>query len=482
MNSESSDLQNREFKDGLVLCRSNAGASLRGKIIRLGRLSISFEVCETETGLRLSEVLKEFKIFLDNKETYSGRAVLTNILQTTVLTVCEVKLDEPGVYIGINMPFNGNVSFLDAYEKCMGRWRQQFKLLPEFKLAVLDIQSYLTELKLLLEEIEISITTHPTRTRAELEQQIFHDLAGAMLGSIDAIHERFEEAAGRVPPDQRVHYQALVHRQLHPLFLCSPFGHRTFFKPLGYAGDYEIMNMIHRNTFEGGSLFARVVHYWLVNQWAARSVRNRVAHMKTKLIEETARAVREGRRARILNIGCGPAREVQDFVAEHALSDQAEFTLLDFDAETLAYVTSRLLEVKRQNQRSTDVKTIQASVMQIIKDSCSTSRSFLGGEFDLIYCGGLFDYLSDKVCQQLVSLFYNCLTPGGLTVVANMNNQDRPFHQMVEYLLDWHLIYRNSQDMRSFVPEKAVEGYWSVLVEPAAVNYFLEVRKPAKNA
>jgi hypothetical protein len=36
--------------------------------------------------------------------------------------------------------------------------------------------------------------------------------------------------------------------------------------------------------------------------------------------------------------------------------------------------------------------------------------------------------------------------------------------------------------MRSFVPENAVEGYWSVLVEPAAVNYFLEVRKPAKNA
>jgi extracellular factor (EF) 3-hydroxypalmitic acid methyl ester biosynthesis protein len=482
MNSEAADLVNREFKDGLVLCRSTSGASLRGKIIKLGRLAVSFEIYETEIGLRLSEVLSEFKIFLDNRETYSGRAVLSNILQTGVLTICEVKLDEPGVYIGINMPFNGNVSFLDAYEKCIGRWQNQFKLLPEFKLAVLDIQTYLTEVKLLLEQIEISITTHPSRSRTELEQQIFKDLGGTVLGSIDAIHERFEDVAGRVPPELRVHYQAFVHRQLHPLFLCSPFGHRTFFKPLGYAGDYEIMNMIHRNTFEGGSLYARLVHYWLVNQWASKSVRNRVAHMKTRLIEETARALREGRRARILNIGCGPAREVQDFVTEHPLSDHAEFTLLDFDAETLAHVTARLRELKRQNQRSTEVKTIQASVMQIIKDSCSTTRGFLGGEFDMIYCGGLFDYLSDKVCKQLVSLFYDCLAPGGLTVVANMNNQDRPFHQMVEYLLDWHLIYRNSQDMRTFVPENAVDGYWSVIVEPVTVNYFLEIRKPQKNA
>lgn len=52
---------------------------------------------------------------------------------------------------------------------------------------------------------------------------------------------------------------------------------------------------------------------------------------------EARRAAAAGRRARIFNLGCGPAKEVQLMLAEDPESDHLDFTLADFNAETLGY-------------------------------------------------------------------------------------------------------------------------------------------------
>jgi extracellular factor (EF) 3-hydroxypalmitic acid methyl ester biosynthesis protein len=160
--------------------------------------------------------------------------------------------------------------------------------------------------------------------------------------------ERFEEIIYALPPEARGAHQDFVRQHWHKLFLGSPFAHRTYHKPLGYAGDYEMMNMIHRNQPEGRSLYEKLIHLLLVSQWPARSVRNRIAHLGENIFRETARVARGKNGARILNVGCGPAREVQDFLRKTQLSNQAEFTLIDFNEETLAYAGQRLVEAKRQ--------------------------------------------------------------------------------------------------------------------------------------
>lgn len=469
-----------DVKESQVTFQTMEGVELHGTLVRVTRHGAVFELYNPGIAPRLSEVLGGFQIILQGRTIYSGRAVVSNIVDAGSKVVCEAKLDDPGVHAGINMPFNGNISLLDAYHTFFDKWQNQTKLLPEFKMVVLDLQSYLSDLKLLLEQVEISITAHPSRNRSELEPEVFKDLAPVILSSMDTLRERLLDIAGRIQPDLYVAHQAFMQRQLHPLFLCAPFGHRTYHKPLGYAGDYGMMNMIHRNTFEGGSLYAKMMHYWLVNQAPAKSVRNRVAHIKTKLIEETARVVREKRAARILNLGCGPAYEVKEFMSEHRLADHAEFTLLDFNTETLDYVTSTLGEIKTRYKRHTRIQIQQTSVTQLIKNSLSSSHSSLGSNFDLIYCGGLFDYLPDQMCRQLVGLFYEHLAPDGLVVTANMDDKV-PFRQMLEFLLDWHLIYRDARCLSSFVPDNAPSDSWSVITEPVAVNLFLEVRKPKTN-
>src|SRR6185436_12964336 len=128
-------------------------------------------------------------------------------------------------------------------------------------------------------------------------------------------------------------------RLLHPLVLCSPFVYRTYHKPLGYAGDYEMVNMILRDPYEGASLFAKIVNVCFLKNPPAEAHRNRIKYLTTKLGEETRRVCAGGRREKILNLGCGPAKEIQNFMLLDDLSDRTAFTLLDFNDETIEHAS-----------------------------------------------------------------------------------------------------------------------------------------------
>ncbi len=455
------------------------GLEVRGTILRLEKFRVVIELYQSSVVLRASELLQDCKIVHDGTIAYSGRALVTNVMHMGVVTTCELKLEEPGVQVALPLSNNGASGCLERYQQCVENWQIQSQIRPEFKMAVLDLHSYLTDLKTVCEEIEVSILAHPSQNRHEMELSAANELAGAALPMMDTMRERFLEYAEGIPEELLRPYEIFVQRHLHPLFLCAPFGYRTYQKPLGYAGDYEMMNMIHRNGYEGGSLYARVVHHWLVNQPPARSVRNRVAHMKRKLNEETLRARRQNRPARILNLGCGPAREVQDFIEENEFANDAEITLLDFDPETLQFATGAVEKAKARHGRRTTVAGRRMSVTQLIKDSSAAGRNPLGSGYDLIYCGGLFDYLSPRVCRQVVGMFYGGVAPGGLVLVANMHNREVLFSRMLEFLLDWHLIYRNTQDLEAFVPDGLSRDDWQVTHEPVVANLFLEIRKPA---
>ena len=81
--------------------------------------------------------------------------------------------------------------------------------------------------------------------------------------------------------------------------LCSPFAYRTYQKPLGYAGDYEMVNMLLRNPQEGSSVFAKVLNVWFLAQPPAQAHRNRIQYLTQKLMEESARLRPQGRVAKI---------------------------------------------------------------------------------------------------------------------------------------------------------------------------------------
>lgn len=464
------------IKDSRVTFETIEGTKHQGELLRMTRHSATFELYDPTIALRLSEALDKFKIMFDDGVIYSGRATVRNLIDVKTKIVCETQLDD-GQWsdldfdaLEINHRTIGN-----EFKNFVGQWQKFYKVLPEFKVAVADMQVFLHDLQLWLEQIESAIHSMPPAQQAESELQIATALREPVIGALSNLFERFEVIADRVEDDLQAAHRAYSRQQLHQYFLNAPFLYRTFAKPLGYAGDYEMMNMIVRNSFEGKSLFAKLMNAYLLNHGPCRAVRNRADFLTLKIIDETARVSRSGQTASIFCVACGPAWEAVNFIADSPLSDRARFQLLDFEQETLNYTKKKIEETKRQCRRQTEVKFIKNSVQNLLRGRHKTAPQ---EKFDLIYCSGLYDYLSDRVCKELNTYLYDLLQPGGLLVVGNFATHT-PGQNLMEHLMEWFLIYRSSAELAALAPEGAPEEECVVTSEPTGANIFLEARKSA---
>jgi extracellular factor (EF) 3-hydroxypalmitic acid methyl ester biosynthesis protein len=176
-----------------------------------------------------------------------------------------------------------------------------------------------------------------------------------------------------------------------------------------------------------------------------------------------------------LDLGCGPAREIQDFLAESVFSDHAQFTLMDFNEETLQHASQALRQKQQQYRRNLSVELVKKSVQQLLKDMVRADGLSRGNKFDFIYCAGLFDYLPDRTCKQLMTLFYQSLAPGGLVLATNVSPFS-PNRGSLELILDWHLIYRDAAQVAELRPRGVPPTEVCVSSDDTGVNVFLEVR------
>jgi len=466
-------------RDILVTCRNSSGDSVRGVPVRIERWTLLMEIYNPHSILQMSEVLSEFEITLGDRKMYRGRAVVARLINTGIMQLCEVTLEEGWLDVDLFSPIAHPERLREEFEGFLQNWRRLQSISPEFKVAVADFETLLTELRRWLDQVELGVRSEARGSLKEMEQKVLTALEARIVDEANEWFGRFDDVADRVEDEQRPAHRAYARRQIHPLVMCSPFVYRTYSKPLGYAGDYEMVNMILGEPHQGATLFAKLVNSLFLQNPPAQAHRNRIEHLKRRLVEETRRVAAQGKRVRIFNLGCGPAREVQLFLANEELADHADFVLADFNTQTLDYTRDVLEELRLRHRRSTRIEYVERSVHQMLKESLRSGPEGVENRYDFVYCAGLFDYVSDRVCRRLTGLFHDMTEPGGLVLVTNVD-ASRPFRHSMEYLLEWHLIFRDRAQMKSLMPDSA-EGDGDVLADPLQVNLYLELRKSASS-
>jgi extracellular factor (EF) 3-hydroxypalmitic acid methyl ester biosynthesis protein len=467
-------------QESFVACQNSQGLGLQASLLRFTRHVAVFEVYSQAVVLRMSEVLTDFKIVLNDRPVYAGRAVISNLVPTGTVLVCEAALQEEG-WVDVNLfsLASQQKELRAGFEGFFRQWEKIYKVRPDYKVVIADLQTFMSDLRLWLEQVELGIRSLPSTDRLQAERDVVEELQPSTTAALGHFFEKFEVTARGIDDGLGPVHGAFCRRQLHPLLMSSPFMHRIYVKPLGYAGDYEMVNMILRDPCEGGSLFAKLLNVFILSQVPATAHRNRVTYLTERLIEETLRVARLGRTLRVLNLGCGPAKEVQNFLTDHQVSEQAQFELIDFDEETLMHTGQVLDRIKSKHQRRTPVKLVRKSVHQILKQVGKPRQE--SQEYDFIYCAGLFDYLSNRTCKSLLNYFYDFLAPGGLLVATNVEGQN-PIRNIMEYMFEWHLIYRSSKEFGALAPDRAPADGVSLKTEGSGGNIFLEARKPSLNS
>jgi hypothetical protein len=261
-------------------------------------------------------------------------------------------------------------------------------------------------------------------------------------------------------------------RQVHEFFMASPGGYRCWRKPFGYPGDYEVMNYLYWNHFEGTSLFSRAVTLSICNVVTGFAVRYRKDLVKRELKALLARRVGTSTPVRILSIAAGPAQELWELFNElDDLPVPVEVVLFEQDKNALAQAWRRLHSVvEARFPRAIQLTFLHDSVKRLLRDG-QLFKPF--GQFDLVYSCGLFDYLAQGTATILARRLAASTKPGGQLLVANM--VDNSARWLLEHQLDWNLTFRTHEQLLE-VGRRAVPGARvRLLEEESRVNPFFEL-------
>jgi extracellular factor (EF) 3-hydroxypalmitic acid methyl ester biosynthesis protein len=362
----------------------------------------------------------------------------------------------------------------DEAQRFVEDWESRFRIGRSYQVAISEFRAFLAETARWADQADMSDVL-PRDADGRIRADVFHDLAKPIMQKGNEYFIWLQEEGCLVQPEDSVIHRNFAQTALHPLLLRAPFVYRTFAKPLGYAGDYEMVNQIIGDPRQGNSTYFQIINSFFLKAAVAEAHRNRIDILVDYLMKAAATAQAQGRQVNILNVGCGPAVEIQRFIEQHPNPDSIAFTLMDFSEVTLDYTKARIQEVSERTGKKVAVKYVNESVHQLLKRASRRDDLLQDTTFDFVYCAGLFDYLSDKVCSRLLQYFVSRTSFGGTVMVTNVHARN-PHKNVMEHLLEWHLIYRDEASFAAVLPEP--RDNTRLFTDETGVNIFAEFQVP----
>lgn len=450
----------------MVSFRNAEGLLVRGTIVNLQRKSIVMEVYNPYSIVQISEVLSDLTMRLGTHIAYQGKAVVISLVNTGLTLIASVTLIDEWRELNDVAVVPGSIR-LEA-QAFVQDWTKRFQIRHGYQIVVNEARTYLTDLSRWVEQIDLSESL--PKVDGQLRSDVFYELAVPLMEKIKYFYDALNSEASLVDAELASAHRAFAQSALHPLLLRAPFVYRTYTKPLGYAGDYQMVNQILDDPRQGPNTYFQMVNTVFLQNGLAVAHRNRIDILVDFLKRMANDALLTGRKFRILNIGCGPAIEIQRFLQTYPIPELLSFDLVDFNDETLAWTREKLTSIVNQTGKQVTINYVHESVQQLlmrrIDETSDNAR-----EYDAVYCAGLFDYLSDKLCSRLTKHFAARTFHGGKLLITNVHTNN-PEKSGIEHLLEWYLIYRNEARIATLLPEGSITR--NIWVDATGVNLFAE--------
>jgi hypothetical protein len=267
---------------------------------------------------------------------------------------------------------------------------------------------------------------------------------------------KLERISKSFSPERAALGHRFAQRALSTYLLADPFYRRAFEKPLGYAGDYRLMELIQNPELEGDSLYGRFLHYTSQRYTLSETVRQR----GTVVIEALRRVLAKDAPVRIASLACGPAIELQRVFEDLPLRKHpVALMLVDQDDDALRSCQQELLKVvnRREDAALITLHCLRFSVRQIVLPKRGEEQRLVKEvlcDLDLVYTMGLYDYLQQPLARRVTSALWKMLAPSGRMLIGNMQRvPDSSW--MMEYSAEWNLVYRKAKDMQDLAAEIA---------------------------
>lgn len=265
------------------------------------------------------------------------------------------------------------------------------------------------------------------------------------------------EMAETLKPFKDVYDEArdLYRLSINPILQESDIIRRNIDIPRGYHGDYETMEMMYRNGFEGTSARGQLLHKIVVDGRECDSVRNRKQYLESRIIEFVDKCYGP---ASLCSLAAGPAAELRG-LPESTLRKIGKVVLIDQDEEALAYALGKL-----PNCLQSVCEPIAASVADVVFRKVAACCS---PQFDYVYSAGLFDYLDAPTSKLLIRRAIQMLQPSGTLEVGNFSIWPAAF--FADMSCGWKLILRSEKEMLALL-DRDVSGQTRMVADQAFLS------------
>lgn len=231
-------------------------------------------------------------------------------------------------------------------------------------------------------------------------------------------------------------------------------------KPLGYAGDYLMIDWIYTKKAcpsGTGAFWDEFFH----RQAAPTAVRNRKEYF-INLFGQLCR--QRGKGISVLNLASGSCRDVAEAIERTApLSRGSLFHCVDVERKAVEYASMLL-------QPHLPAVALQWQIASVFK--FRTNR-----QYDLVWSAGLFDYLNDDAAVMLLRKMWGCVNVGGTMVIGNFH-PNNPNRNYLEWCGGWFLIHRTGHDLTSlFLRAGIPENCLYIEQEPLGICVFCVATK-----
>lgn len=349
---------------------------------------------------------------------------------------------------------------------------EHFELIDvNFKLLTYEIKFYLETTKQALDALEVEIQILSEGVRNSYREVIKSQIEPKFVHTVKEFSKRLDALFSKIQDRKlRKAYISFFRKEVGDYYTQNPFIGRALRKPRGYAGDYEMMNQIYRNGYEGNSFFEMLMHRYGIRESSSLSVMYR----KGYFVDKMKAASKNNPEFTVASIASGPAQEVIQFLDEvdPKESENYNIVLVDQDVEALLNSKRNIYEKIISRDLKCQTYFFPITIKHIIEgtEEAQVLREF---EFDMIYTAGLYDYVSQSAAQILTQQLSMMMKSEGLLIIGNFH-PNNPTKTISELVSDWRLIHRTEEDMiqlLNFVSHKS----YNLHKDDQEIDLFLEV-------
>ena len=357
---------------------------------------------------------------------------------------------------------------LSAYAASLTTGREQFRGLQALPADLLGSSGW-RAINQKLEEFKASMFDVAYR----LQQEPGPDISQALLTQgeivLDDFIQKVREFGAFIEATESADLMwGYVFKEVFPYLMRSRFAERVYYKPKGFAGDFFMIELIYRQQPDGDGKLGKLIDHWALQQIPPRAVRGRRRLLRQLLDRLCCERLNKSESIRIMNLACGPTRELFDLIHECDYSEKINALCVDIDPEALQYANQEVNTFDHQ-------AVVRFMNENVIKWAIGRVKHDFGPQ-DIIYSSGLCDYLDERLTLALIKRCYAQLNPGGVLIIGNFSpsNPDRLF---MDHLLYWRLIYRDRSDLQALFAASPFAGNLEIVAEEQGVNLFAVARR-----